>query len=86
MGLGGEVDHGIAPVHHGANLVHVLDRAHDELHVEPLEVLLASGVGELVENDDLVLLTSQPHVGGADEAAGPGDEQSHAVGAFCSAS
>ena len=63
-----------------ADGVGVLDPAVDELDVEVLEVLAPAGVGELVEDDDLVavLAHAQADEVRADEAGAAADEQLHA--------
>ena len=78
VGLGGEVDHRVDPLHRLADDLRILDRPLDQLR--PLgQVLRPAGVGQLVEDDDLVLGPGDADVGRADESGGAGDEQLHLV-------
>src|SRR5205085_3257111 len=77
MRLGGEVDDEVSAVDGLAHGRAVLDRAFYELDPvgDLLEVLPASGVGQLVEDNDLVVwpcLEHHAHVGRADEARATG--------------
>ena len=82
VGLGGEVDDRVAALHRLAHDRRVLDRADDQLGALG-QVLAPAGVGELVEHDDLVLVAGEPHVGGADEPGGAGDQELHAASSAC---
>ena len=78
VGLGGEVDHRVDARHRLADDLRVLDRALDQLG--PLgRVLRPAGVGQFVEDEDLVLGPGDADVGRADESGGAGDEQLHLV-------
>ena len=83
VGLGGEVDDRLAALDRGLDRLGVGDVGDDQLEplgVEPLEVLLAPGVGELVEHPDPELgmgLEPVADVGGADEPGPPGDQHVH---------
>ena len=78
MGLGGEVDDRVTALHRLTHGGGILDGALDQLGTVR-QVLAPPGIGELVEDDDVVLVTYQPHVGGADEACGAGNQESHSV-------
>jgi hypothetical protein len=82
--LGGEVDHGVAAAHDVGDELAVLDRSlHEAKAVDDTgEVLAAPRVGQLVEDDQLVLgprLERRAHVGGPDESGAPANEQPHAA-------
>ncbi len=71
------------PVQRACHSLGVLDCAVHEakgrIIGEVVEVLLATGVGELVEHDNLVAALTQAHAHevGADEAGTTADKQSH---------
>ena len=79
--LGGEVHDRVGAVDRLGDRRRVLDPRVDEDDVQALEVLATSGVGELVEHDDLVAVVAQAqaHEVRADEAGAAADEQLHAV-------
>ena len=85
MRLGGEVDDRIAALQGPGDGLRVLDGAMDEgearVVAQVLEILLAPGVGELVEHDDLVTVIAQAQPGEvrADEPGTAADEQLHAA-------
>jgi hypothetical protein len=84
MGLGGEVDDGVASVEGFPHRIAVADVPLDQLEPlagQPGQVLAAPGVCELVEDPSAVagVLCEAPlDVVGADEARAPGDQQPHA--------
>ena len=78
MGFGGEVDNRFAPLgrigHGGA----IHDVALDESVLNSLQVGWVAGVGELVEDDDVVARGDEPlDEMASDEAAAACDENSH---------
>jgi hypothetical protein len=79
--LGGEVDDRVDAVQRAGHRVGVLDPRVDELHVQAREVLAATGVGELVEHDDLVAVLgqAQPDEVRADEPGAAADQELHAA-------
>ena len=85
MRLRGEVDDRLTAQHRSGDDLAILDRPLDEL--DPLlhvgEVLAPTGVGELVEHDDLIspLLEGEAHVRGADEPGAAGHEDPHRASA-----
>jgi hypothetical protein len=85
VGLGREVDDGVAALHRGLDGGGVGDIAYDELAAilgKALEVLAATGVGELVEDPHRALrigVEAPSHVGRADEAGAAGDQHPHAA-------
>ena len=75
-----EVHDRIAAAHHRPDHLGILDRPLDEpdLVLDVREVLAPSGVGELVEHDDLVAAVERDaHVAGTDEARTTRDEDPH---------
>lgn len=80
VGLGGEVDHGVAPGHHRAQQRFVADVAHHELHPvlgEPGDVGGVARVGELVQHGHAharALAHHPAHEVGPHEPAPAGDE------------
>ena len=79
MRLGGEVHDGVDARDRGRHCAGILDPGMHEADVEAGEVLLAPGVGELVEHDDVVamVLEAHAHEGRADEPRAAADEQPH---------
>ena len=78
--LGGEVDHRVDAVDRLGDRVGVLDRAVHEGVLDVLEVLAPPGVGQLVEDDDLVAAVAHAHAHEvrADEAGAATDQELHA--------
>jgi len=76
--LGGEVDDRVDALHRFAHHRRVLDPALDQCRALR-QVLAPAGVGELVEDDDLVLGAGDADVGRADETGGAGHQELHEV-------
>ena len=71
-------EHARGALHRLADLLRVLDPAVDEAVLDALEVLAPAGVGQLVEDRQLVAgVGCDPRVGRSDEPGGAGDEQLH---------
>ena len=76
--LGGEVHDRLGALPRRGDGVGIRDVPLDELVLDALEVGRVPGVGELVEDDDLVPRGDEPpHEVAADEAAPTGDENAH---------
>ena len=85
--LGGEVDDRVGARDCAGNSGRILDRPLEEREarvvLDVAEILVAPGVGQLVEDDDLVLARAQSHAHEvrADEAGAAADEEPHASAA-----